>query len=83
MAKIASSEESDEEDAVADRRRGTENYYQARVAFASAVSLFKQSEENAKKHHCLTGKLLELVSYTHSPYQQGWPFAAPHCKVHS
>ncbi|PUU73379.1 hypothetical protein B9Z19DRAFT_1095110 [Tuber borchii] len=60
VAKIASSEESDEEDSVADRRRGTENYYQARVAFASAVSLFKQSEENAKKHHCLTGKLLEL-----------------------
>ncbi|KAG0638657.1 hypothetical protein HOY80DRAFT_152900 [Tuber brumale] len=60
VAKIAREEESDEDDAVADRRRGTENYYQARVAFASAVGLFKQSEENAKKQHCLTGKLLEL-----------------------
>jgi len=71
VAKIAREEESDEEDAVADRRRGTENYYQARVAFASAVSLFKQAEENAKKHHCLTGKLLELVSYALSPLLVG------------
>ena len=71
MAKIAREEESDEEDAVADRRRGTENYYQARVAFASAVSLFKQAEENAKKLHCLTGKLLELVSYALSPLLVG------------
>ncbi|CUS09055.1 unnamed protein product [Tuber aestivum] len=60
VAKISREEGSDEEDAVADRRRGTEDYYQARVAFSSAVGLFKQSEENAKKHHCLTGKLLEL-----------------------
>ncbi|RPA96140.1 hypothetical protein L873DRAFT_1829503 [Choiromyces venosus 120613-1] len=60
VARIPREDFDEEDDAAADKKRGTENYYQARVALASAVDLFKQSEENARRHYCLTGKLLEL-----------------------
>lgn len=54
---------SDEDDAVAEKRRHTANYVEARAVLMPAVDFFGRSVQSAQVQGCLTGDLLALVSF--------------------
>lgn len=52
---------------MAERRRHTANYVEARAVLMPAVDFFGRAVQNAQNQHCLTGQLLALVSYHLAP----------------
>lgn len=62
LAKIHHEDSNEDDDRVAERRRHTPNYVEARAALIPAVDFFVRVVECASQQRCLTGELLVLVS---------------------
>lgn len=56
---------------MAENRRHTANYVEARAVLMPAVDFFGRAVQNAQDQHRLTGELLALVSYLLPLYPQG------------
>ena len=63
MAKVYHEDRSDDDDDVAEYRRYTPNYVEARAALRPAVDFFAQAVDSASRQNGLTGELLVLVSH--------------------
>lgn len=59
----SSSAGGEEDDTVAEKRRHTANYVEARAVLMPAVDFFGRAVQNAQNQHGLTGELLVLVGY--------------------
>jgi len=66
LAQVCHEDRSDDDDDVAERRRYTPNYVEARAALMPAVDFFARAADSASRQNCLTGGLLALVSHDFS-----------------
>ncbi|KAF8424592.1 hypothetical protein EV426DRAFT_665271 [Tirmania nivea] len=60
LAKVCHEDRSDDDDDVAECRRYTANYVEARAALIPAVDFFAQAFDSASRQNCLTGELLAI-----------------------
>ena len=61
LAKVQNDDRSDDDDNIAERRRYTPNYVEARAALIPAVDFFAEAVDVARRQNRLTGELLALV----------------------
>ncbi|KAF8477009.1 hypothetical protein BDZ91DRAFT_787615 [Kalaharituber pfeilii] len=60
LSRVCNEDRSDDDDDVAERRRYTPNYVEARAALIPAVDFLARAVDAASRQNCLTGELLAL-----------------------